>query len=90
MLYISYVEHTLGAANEAAHWGLVQTSTHGLPPTRLLFIPPSSRHTALSASHLRVRMNCKAAAHSNLTLSFMLALSLPSSILPFVTVVAAI
>ena len=45
----------------------LQTSPHGVPPTRLLFIPPSSRHTPMSASHLRVRMNCTAAAHSNLT-----------------------
>ena len=67
----------------------LQTFPHGLPPTRLLFIPPSSRHTAMSASHLRVRMNCTAAAHSNLTLPFALALSLPFAILPFVTVLAA-
>ena len=43
----------------------------------------------MSASHLRVRMNCTAAAHSNLTLPFALALSLPFAILPFVTVLAA-
>ena len=43
---------------------------HSLPPTRLLFIPPSSRHVVIIASHLQVCMNCTAAAHSNLTFPF--------------------
>ena len=67
----------------------LQTSPHGFPPTRLLFIPPYSRHTAMSASHLRVRMSCTAAAHSSLTFPFALAVALPFAILPFVTVLAA-
>ena len=67
----------------------LQTSPHGFPPTRLLFSPPSSWHTAVSASHLRVRMSCVAAAHSGLTFPFALAVSLPFAILPFVTVLAA-
>ena len=64
----------------------LQTSPHTLPPTRLLFIPPSSRHIVLSASHHRVRMNCTAGAHSNLTFPFPFALSLLN--LPFVTAFA--
>ena len=65
----------------------VQTSLHSLPPIRLLFTPPLLRHTSMSASHLRLRMNCAAAEHCNLTFPFPFALSLFN--LPFVTVFAS-
>ena len=48
----------------------LQTSPHGPPPTRLLFIPPVSSHFVISAFQLRVRMNCTAAAHANLNFPF--------------------
>ena len=64
----------------------LQTSPHSLPPTRLLFIRPPSRHIVMSCPHRRVRINCTAAPHSSLTFPFPFALS--SFNLPFVTVFA--
>ena len=38
----------------------LQTLSYSVPPTRLLFIPPSSMHIKMSASHHRMCMNCTA------------------------------
>ena len=45
-----------------------QTSPHSLPPTRLLFIPRSSRHAAMNASHLWMRKHSHGTLQPNLSL----------------------